>query len=691
MEDENSLSDSFLPEGTLLGSFEIKGVLGRGGFGISYWAIDQQLGREVVLKEHYPLGLCKREDESAEVIPSSPLQEHDYNHSLDSFCKEARIIAALDHPGIVRIHDIFQALGTAYIVMAFVEGCTLEQWLEKHAEDYDRVQKLFVALLDVLSYLHSQEVFHRDIKPSNIMVKEDDTPVLLDFGAALHQLPVETMTLMASPVYSPPEQYMGHGDIGPWSDLFALGRSFIVVLKDKLDLYPKLFSESLKKATRMDIEYRFQSADEWKSYLKNSVCGSSSHWMLWVMGGAIFILSFVWILVGEKKGSDKDYPPIIEKEIEGTSRLAADVSVPDKTQDSPPVNSMVTSQKVDSYPRNDQYASPNAPLFLTGTRLILSSESFVSTFRELDIESNDSIAQQLLLYQKFADWNQEKLGFRRRGGQEEMRFITSSVWGHTKGKVDGSYAYKKMSKDKGVIVFQYKKDPPDEPKTYLLLHFTSPDSGMAVLTATGTKKVTGNIAFRLLLLPSGLGQENASDVIASPELSFEDDMEQLTLAPPISIIGQTFQFRTDSIQCRQEAGKTDHLSANKKQAFIEDKLMTSLNLKDWKDGGTFPLKGDVCFLTPYMCEYQHHPAGYIYRAIDDKMAFIELSDLQGKKGESYFLLQFTDRKKGTANYYDGENMIFRNIEFNLLNASESGADKGIRPQIFFEQFLEKPE
>lgn len=107
--------------------------------------------------------------------------------------------------------------------------------------------------------------------------------------------------------------------------------------------------------------------------------------------------------------------------------------------------------------------------------------------------------------------------------------------------------------------------------------------------------------------------------------------------------------------------------------------MASLNLKDWKDGGTFPLKGDVCFLTPYMCEYQQHPSGYIYKAIDDKMAFIELSDLQGKKGESYFLLQFTDRNKGTANYYDGENMIFRNIEFNLLNASESGADKGIRP------------
>ncbi|MFR1529478.1 serine/threonine protein kinase [Akkermansia sp.] len=256
MEDASPLPCCHLPEGTLLGSYEIKGILGQGGFGISYWAIDWQLGREVVLKEHYPTGLCKRDADRADVNPVDSSQESNYNRSLNSFCKEARIIAALDHPGIVRIHDIFQALGTAYIVMAFVEGCSLDQWLDEHAQDAPQIQKLLISLLDTLSYLHSQEVFHRDIKPSNIMVKEDGSPVLLDFGAALEGLPTETMTVMASPDFSPPEQYSGHGNMGPWSDLFALGRSFISVLGNKLDSYPKVFVESLKKATRLDIEDR---------------------------------------------------------------------------------------------------------------------------------------------------------------------------------------------------------------------------------------------------------------------------------------------------------------------------------------------------------------------------------------------------------------------------------------------------
>ena len=136
------MSCCHLPNGTLLGSYEIKGVLGQGGFGISYWAIDRQLGREIVLKEHYPVGLCKRDIDGAEVIPADSSQENDYNRSLASFCREARIVAALDHPGIVRIHDIFQALGTAYIVMAFAEGCTLDQWLAQHSQDPNQVQKL---------------------------------------------------------------------------------------------------------------------------------------------------------------------------------------------------------------------------------------------------------------------------------------------------------------------------------------------------------------------------------------------------------------------------------------------------------------------------------------------------------------------------------------------------------------------
>ncbi len=352
------LSCCHLPNGTLLGSYEIKGVLGQGGFGISYWAIDRQLGREIVLKEHYPVGLCKRDIDGAEVIPADSSQENDYNRSLASFCREARIVAALDHPGIVRIHDIFQALGTAYIVMAFAEGCTLDQWLAQHSQDPNQVQKLLLSLLDILSYLHLREVFHRDIKPSNIMVKEDGSAVLLDFGAALEGLPTRTMTVMASAAFSPPEQYLGDGNIGPWSDLFALGRSFLSVLDGKLDSYPRPLKASLGKATRLEIEDRFQSAEEWKMYLLEEGKQKRSYIWVWPIIIVCLLIAAVPLYFGTRKSSDSD-STIEQKQ---TKSVILPIQAP-SANNTPPI----------PYQEGNPHPVPEAPLSLMGTRLTLSS------------------------------------------------------------------------------------------------------------------------------------------------------------------------------------------------------------------------------------------------------------------------------------------------------------------------------
>lgn len=114
MESVFPLPRDYLPEGTLLGSYEIKAVLGQGGFGVSYWAIDRQLGREVVLKEHYPAGLCKRAGEGAEVIPADSLWENSYRRSLNSFCREARSFPYGRRGGISNHSDqveIIQSMG----------------------------------------------------------------------------------------------------------------------------------------------------------------------------------------------------------------------------------------------------------------------------------------------------------------------------------------------------------------------------------------------------------------------------------------------------------------------------------------------------------------------------------------------------------------------------------------------------
>lgn len=104
-----------------------------------------------------------------------------------------------------------------------------------------------------------------------------------------------------------------------------------------------------------------------------------------------------------------------------------------------------------------------------------------------------------------------------------------------------------------------------------------------------------------------------------------------------------------------------------------------------------PLKGDVLFVSPFTCEYQKQAGNYIYKIIDNRTAIVEFSDLEGKKGESYFLLHFTQPGAGFAAHYDGGDKILRNIGFKFLNAEETGSDKGIMPQTFFEKVIESEE
>lgn len=303
-----------LPQGTRLGHCEIHRVLGRGGGGISYLAYDAHLEREVVIKEHFPPMLCLRTPGAAEVQPVSP---EGYERSLLSFCREARILAGLNHPGVVKVYDIFQACGTAYMVMEYVEGERLGDWLPAHAEEVQGVTLVLLQILAALGYLHAHEVLHRDLKPSNIIIRDDAQPVLIDFGAAMLGTPPTTITLVGTPGYAAPEQFQQHGQVGPWSDVYALAHSFGKLLPIKsLRRYPRRFVSSLKRAGEDDIDHRYVSAADWAGALRHGQNGACR--VLLMLTGAFLLGAMcVWVLyqspeaVGGPHADDKPAVPTV--------------------------------------------------------------------------------------------------------------------------------------------------------------------------------------------------------------------------------------------------------------------------------------------------------------------------------------------------------------------------------------------
>ena len=217
--------NSTLLPGVRLKEFEIIRILGIGGFGITYLARDIRLGREVAIKEYFPVGFATR---SGEQTISARSEQHvgDYRWGLASFIGEARTLARFDHPSIVRIIRFFEANGSAYIVMEYIVGHSLSDELkEKQTLPEHRVKEIVNALLDGLEQTHAEDLLHRDIKPGNVMLREDGRPVLIDFGAArsIAGQHSRTMTAVLTPGYAPIEQYGSQGKQGPWTDIYSLG------------------------------------------------------------------------------------------------------------------------------------------------------------------------------------------------------------------------------------------------------------------------------------------------------------------------------------------------------------------------------------------------------------------------------------------------------------------------------------
>ncbi len=226
MEDSEGIYGFALPNGTVIDKYRITKVLGQGGFGITYLAIDESLGKRVAIKECFPSDVSSRPD-GVTVAPLSEKKKSDFDWALKRFVEEAQILAKFEHPNIVSVTDVFHSSGTAYMATAFINGMSFDAWL---AESGGRVPEqlliqVFVRILSGLKLVHSEEVLHRDIKPENIYIDTHGQPVLLDFGSARQAVTNKSMpvTSVVSPGYAPFEQYFEDGNQGPWTDLYALG------------------------------------------------------------------------------------------------------------------------------------------------------------------------------------------------------------------------------------------------------------------------------------------------------------------------------------------------------------------------------------------------------------------------------------------------------------------------------------
>jgi serine/threonine protein kinase len=212
-----------LPAGTRLRNYELISVLGQGGFGITYYARDATLGREVAVKEYLPTTLALREDTM--VVPRSTQLAEDFIWGRERFLEEARTLATLEGaPAVVRVYDFLEANGTAYMVMGLARGETLEVRLKREGHLLPSVVgRMFTRLLDGLEAVHKTGFLHRDIKPANIILDNNNNPTLIDFGASRASMADRTaaMTAIFTPRYAAAEQLTSEKQ-GPWTDIYGV-------------------------------------------------------------------------------------------------------------------------------------------------------------------------------------------------------------------------------------------------------------------------------------------------------------------------------------------------------------------------------------------------------------------------------------------------------------------------------------
>ena len=290
---DTDLADVLLPGTALLfGQYRVGTFLNAGGFGITYLAKDS-LDRDVVLKECFAPDLCLRRGTS--VLPRSRNSTANLQKVLTGFRNEAQVLASLSHPNIVRIHQVFDDNGTAYMALDHIKGHDLLEIVDEKKATLTPGQIVAMArkLISALAHVHDRQILHCDISPDNICVRQDGEPVLIDFGSARAAGPAPGQTelglAMVKDGYSPHELYNTNGSLGPWTDIYSLGASLYHAITGKAPVdcqrrlsakaegrddplaplvgtavgYPASFLASVDKAMSVKANARHQTARDW--------------------------------------------------------------------------------------------------------------------------------------------------------------------------------------------------------------------------------------------------------------------------------------------------------------------------------------------------------------------------------------------------------------------------------------------
>ena len=302
--------EQVLPVGHKIQWYTVQKVLGQGGFGVTYLARDTNLDQDVAIKEFLPKDLATRDDNYT-VQSIHDQSKEVFEWGLDRFIKEAKTLAKFNHPNIVRVLSVFEANNTAYMVMNYEHGISfLDSLRQNKIYTEEELMNILLPLMDGLEVMHKAGFIHRDIKPGNIFVRENGTPLLLDFGSARQAIGEETKTLtkLVSPGYAPFEQYFGKSDIqGPWTDIYSLGatmyRAIIgepptdstfrnrasgekainemwETLNAHSDKYSITFLRAIEHSLRTNFRDRPQTISEWRVMFTDPSISTQTQWRM---------------------------------------------------------------------------------------------------------------------------------------------------------------------------------------------------------------------------------------------------------------------------------------------------------------------------------------------------------------------------------------------------------------------------
>ncbi len=282
-----------LPKGYRLQEYKIERVLGQGGFGITYLARDVNLQKQIVIKEFFPKEYSSRDGSTYSVLPDKNRDEDKYGYFLKKFINEARILASIEHPNIVKVTRFFEENNTGYFLMDYIQGESLKHYINRKGSlDESEILSIIIPILEGLKEVHAKDFLHRDIAPDNIYITQNGMPMLIDFGAAKNVVAKESKSIAGvfKAGYSSPEQYILSAKHTKATDIYSVGAVIVAMiigetppestqrqydeidpLEIKLEQYQNRYSShflnTVQKAVSLKAKDRFQRVVDFQKAL----------------------------------------------------------------------------------------------------------------------------------------------------------------------------------------------------------------------------------------------------------------------------------------------------------------------------------------------------------------------------------------------------------------------------------------